>query len=187
MAKGDLVRTYGNERWRIADQTAAYLQVDRDVCRRAFYKEPLWLVSEVVDAVRSWEGDPDYDPERRIEQWAREVGAGVYDEDRRHGGNLVRIGTIAWEEFRRLVPERPKLGSEFDYHLYLVCVRLDEDKLGRHLTPSELDRFTRGFYAPGYRRDLETIPREVWVQLNSELEDEPPTTRRKRPPRRKAG
>ena len=181
------MRTYGNERWRIADQTAAYLQVDRDVCRRAFYGEPLGFVSEVVEAVCSWKDDPDYDPEELIESWARDVGAGVYDEERRHGGRLVSIGDIMGDQLLRFALNRPKLDGEYDYHLYLACVRLEEEKLGRQLTASELDRFTYNFYAPSYRRDLKTIPREVWVQLDSELEEEAPTTRRKRPPRRKAG
>src|SRR5215208_22328 len=76
-----------------------FLQVDRDVCRRAFYKEPLGLVSKVVYSVRSWEDDPVYDPEKLIESWARDVDAGVYDEDRRYGGDLVPIGDIARDEF----------------------------------------------------------------------------------------
>ena len=181
------MRTYGNERWRIADQTAAYLQVDRDVCRRAFYREPLGLVSEVVEAVCSWKDDPDYDLEELIESWARDESAGLYDEGRRHGGSLVPIGEIMGDQLLRLALNRPKMDGEYDYHLYLACVRLEEAKLGRQLTASELDRFTRSFYAPGYRRDLETIPREVWVRLNSELEEEAPTSSRKRPPRRKAG
>ncbi len=181
------MRAYGNERWRIADHTAAFLQIDRDVCRRAFYGEPLSLVSEVVDAVRSWEDDPDYDPEERIETWARDVGAGVYDEDRRDESGLVPVGEMVWSLFLRLAHERPDLDHEYDYHLYLVCVRLKEDKLGRQLTTSELDRFTRDFYAPSYRRDLEKIPKEQWDQLHSDLEHEEPSTRRKRPPRRRAG
>jgi hypothetical protein len=147
----------------------------------------LGLVSEVVEAVRSWEPDPDYDPEKLIESWARDVGAGVYDEDRRHGGDLVHVGDIAWDELRHLALKRPKLDHEYDYHLYLVCVRLEEEKLGRQLTSSELDRFTRSFYASSYRRDLEKIPREVWDQLDSELEQESPSARRKRAPRRRAG
>lgn len=181
------MKTYGNERWRIADQTAAFLQVDRDVCRRAFYGEPLGLVSEVVEAIHSWEDDPDYDPEKLIESWARDVGAGVYDEDRRHGGSLVHVGDIAEDLFRDLALKRPKLDGEYEYRLYLACVRLEEDKLGRQLMASELDRFTRSFNAPSYRRDLEAIPSEVWDELEAELEQEAPSARRKRPPRRRAG
>ena len=181
------MRAYGDERWRIADQTAAFLQVDRDVCRRAFYEEPLGFVSKVVDAVLSWTKDPDYDPEGLIERWARDEGVGVYDEERRRGGGLTPIRDIMGDQLLRLALNRPKLDGEYDYHLYLACVRLEEEKIGRQLTASELDRFTRDFYAPNYRRDLATIPREVWDQLDSELEEEAPSARRKRPPRRKAG
>ncbi len=175
-----------NDRWRIADQTAAFLSVDRDVCRRAFYEEPLGLVSEVVGWVRSWEDEPGYDPERMIEDWARDVGAGVFDEYRRHKSDLTHVGEILSGEFVRLAFERPELDGEYDYHLYLICVRLEEDRLGRRLTTSELDRFTRGFYAPSYLRDLGRIPKEHSDQLHSELEHEEPSTRRKRPPRRTA-
>jgi hypothetical protein len=181
------VRSYGNERWRIADHTAAFLQVDRDVCRRAFYRETLSLLSEVVESVCSWEVDPNYDPEKMIEEWARDVGAGVYDEDRPYEGDLAHVGEIVSGVFLRLAFERPELDDEYDYHLYLVCVRLEEDKLGRQLTPSELDRFTRNFYAPSYRRTLEKIPKEQWDQLHLELEHEESSTRRKRPLRRRAG
>jgi hypothetical protein len=157
------------------------------VCRRAFYGEPLSLVSEVVEAVRSWEDDPDYKPEELIENWARDVGAGVYDEVRRYGSDLVHVGEIVSVMFQRFALERPELDDEYDYHLYLVCMQLEEDKLGRQLTTSELDRFTRNFYAPSYRRDMEKIPKEQWDQLYSELGNEEPSTRRKRPPRRRAG
>jgi hypothetical protein len=186
--KGDVVGAFAfdNDRWRIADQTAAFLSVDRDVCRRAFYEEPLSLVSEVVGWIRSWEDEPGYDPERMIEGWARDVGAGVFDEDRRYKSDLTHVGEILSAEFTRLAFERPELDHEYDYHLYLICVRLEEDRLGRRLTTSELDRFTRRFYAPSYLRDLEKIPKEQWDQLHSELEHEEPRTRRKRPPRRTA-
>jgi hypothetical protein len=181
------VSTYGDERWRIADQTAAFLHVDRDVCRRAFYKEPLGFVSKVVDAVRSWRDDPDYDPESLIDSWARDEGVGVYDEDHSRGGGLTPIGDIMGDHLVRLALNRPRLDGEFEYHLYLACVRLEEAKLGRSLRASELDRFTRSFNAPTYRTELETIPKELWYELDSELEAEAPTARRKRPPRRRAG
>lgn len=177
---------FENERWKIADRTAAFLSVDRDACRRAFYAEPLSLISEVVECVRSWENDPDYDPERMIEDWARDVGAGVFDEGRRHKGDLTHAGRAASGEFLRLAFERPELDRENDYHLYLVCVRIEEERLGRQLTTSELDRFTRRFYAPSYRRNMEKVPKEQWDELHSELEHEEPRARHKRPPRRKA-
>ncbi len=67
-----------NERWKAADQAADLLSVDREVCRRAFYREPEERVHEVVRWVLSERDLPGYDPERTIEQWAREYGAGVY-------------------------------------------------------------------------------------------------------------
>jgi hypothetical protein len=185
-AGGDFVKADGNKRWKIADQTAAFLQVDRDVCRRAFYGEPLSLVSEVVGSVRSWKDDPNYDPEQMIEDWAREVRAGIFDEDRGYGSDLTHVGDILSGEFLRLAFRRPELDDDYEYHLYLICVRLEEDKLGRQLTTSELDQFTRRFYAPSYRRELGKTPKGQWDQLHSELNHEEPSPRRKRPPRRRA-
>lgn len=181
------MRAYDNERWRIADQTAAYLSVDRDVCRRAFHGESLSFISEVVESVRSWEDDPDYDPEKMIEDWAREVGAGVFDENRRGANGFTHVGDIVAHEFLRLAFKRPELNRSYDYHLYLICVRLEEDRIGRQLTTSELERFTRRFYAPNYRRDMERIPEERWNELHAELEHEDAHARKKRPPRRRAG
>ena len=177
---------FENERWRIADHTAAFLSVDRDVCRRAFYGETLNLISKVVECVRSWENDPDYDPERMIEDWARDEGAGVFDEDRRYRSDLTHVEKIASGEFLRLAFERPELDHKNDYHRYLVCVRIEEERVGRQLTTSELERFTRRFYAPSYRRNLDKIPKEQWDELHSELEHEEPRTHQKRLPRRKA-
>jgi hypothetical protein len=177
---------FDDERWRIADQTAAFLSVDRDVCRRAFYGEPLGLVSEVVRWVRSEKGAPDFDPEKMIIDWARDVGAGVFDEGRRRGRNLTRVGEIVAGEFVELAWRRPKLDHATEYGLFLVCVRVEESRVGRRLAPSELDRFTRSFNAASYRRDLESIPREQWDELHAELEYEEPRTRLKRPPYRRA-
>ena len=42
-----------NERWRVADQAADLLSVDRDVCRKAFHREPEERVREVVRWVLS--------------------------------------------------------------------------------------------------------------------------------------
>ena len=99
----------------------------------------------------------------------------------------MHVGEIVSGVFLPLAFERPELDDEYDYHLYLVCVQLEEDKQGRQLTPSELDRFTRNFNAPSYRRDLEKIPKEQWDHLYLELEHEEPSPRRKRPPRRRVG
>ena len=176
---------FENDRWRIADQTAAFLSIDRDACRRAFYAEPLSLVSEVVESVRSWENDPDYDPERMIEDSARDVGAGVFDEDRRYKSDLMHVAKIASGEFLRLAFERPELDKN-DYHLYLICVRIEEERLGRQLTTSELDRFTRRFYAPSYHRNMEKIPKEQWDELHWQLEHEEARAHQKQPPIRQA-
>jgi hypothetical protein len=157
------------------------------VCRRAFYEEPLSLVSEVVESVRSWEGDPSHDPEKMIEDWARDVDAGVFDEERRYKSDLTHVGEIMGGELLRLAFKRPELDRNYEYHLYLICVQLEEDRLGRQLMTSELERFTRRFYAPSYRRDLGNIPKERWDELHSELEHDNPRTRQKRPPRRRAG
>jgi predicted nuclease of restriction endonuclease-like RecB superfamily len=75
-----------NERWRTADRAADLLSVDREVCRRAFYREPEERVREVVQWVLSERDLPEHDPERMIERWALEHGAGVYSRDRRRGG-----------------------------------------------------------------------------------------------------
>ena len=37
-----------NERWKAADQAAGFLSVDREVCRRAFHREPEKRVYEVL-------------------------------------------------------------------------------------------------------------------------------------------
>ena len=85
---------FTNEEWRLADKAAAFLQVDRDVCRRAFHREPAHRVREVVQWVLSERNLPGYDPESMIEGWARDHGAGVYSGQRR-GGDLERIDGTA--------------------------------------------------------------------------------------------
>ena len=75
-----------NEDWGIADQVADFLCVDREACRRAFYREPEERVREVVRWVMSEQDLPEHDPERMIERWAREHGAGIYSRDRRRSG-----------------------------------------------------------------------------------------------------
>ena len=75
-----------NERWRVADRAADYLSVDREVCRRAFHRETEERVREVVRWILSERDLPEYDPERMIERWAREQGAGVYAPNPRTGG-----------------------------------------------------------------------------------------------------
>ena len=83
-----------NEGWRVVDRAADLLSVDRDVCRRAFYQEPEERVRDVIQQVLSERNLPGHDPERMIERWAREHGAGVYGENRRHG-SLEHVEDIA--------------------------------------------------------------------------------------------
>ena len=85
---------FTNEDWQLADKAAAFLQVDRDVCRRAFHREPAHRVREVVQWVLSERDLPDHDPESMIEGWARDHGAGVFS-DQRRGGDLERVDGIA--------------------------------------------------------------------------------------------
>ncbi len=75
-----------NERWRVADWAADFLSVDREVCRRAFHREPEERVREVVRWALSERDLAGRDPERMIERWAREQRAGVYSRDQRTGG-----------------------------------------------------------------------------------------------------
>ena len=83
-----------NEDWGVADRAADFLSVDRDVCRKAFYREPEERVREVVRWALAQAHLPGHDPERMIERWAREHGAGVYNHHRRRGG-LEQVGGIA--------------------------------------------------------------------------------------------
>ena len=83
-----------NERWRVADQAAALLSVDREVCRRAFYKEPEERVQEVLRWVISERDLPEQDPEGMIEQWAREQGAGVYGRSYHRSGGLEHLEEV---------------------------------------------------------------------------------------------
>ena len=75
-----------NERWRVADRAADFLSVDREVCRRAFHREPEKRVQEVVRWVLAERNLSEHDLERMIERWAREQGAGVYDQNHSTGG-----------------------------------------------------------------------------------------------------
>ena len=74
-----------NERWRVADQAAKLLSVDRDVCRRAFHKEPEERIYEVVLWILAERNLSEQDRELVIERWARKQGAGVYAQNRRQG------------------------------------------------------------------------------------------------------
>jgi hypothetical protein len=58
-----------SEDWQLADRAAAFLGVDRDVCRRAFHREPAYRVRAVVQRVLSERHLPGYDAEEAIEGW----------------------------------------------------------------------------------------------------------------------
>jgi hypothetical protein len=88
-----MTKTIESERWRVADRAANFLSVDREVCRRAFLREPEERVREVVRWVLSERDLPEHDPERMIERWAREQGAGVYDQNHSTGG-LERLEEV---------------------------------------------------------------------------------------------
>jgi hypothetical protein len=97
-----VTNTIQNEGWAVADRAADLLCVDREVCRRAFYREPEERVREVVRRVLSEQEDlPDPDLEWMIERWAREYGAGVYRRDRRCGGLEQVEGVLARAVFGR--------------------------------------------------------------------------------------
>ena len=85
---------YTSKEWQLADKAAAFLRVDRDVCRRAFHREPAHRVRGVVRWVLSERNLHGHDPESMIEGWARDHGAGVYSYQRR-GGDLERVDGIA--------------------------------------------------------------------------------------------
>jgi len=85
---------FANEEWRLADKAAAFLRVDREVCRRAFHREPAHRVREVVRWVLCEQNLPGHDPESMIEGWAREHRAGVYSDQRRRS-DLERIDGLA--------------------------------------------------------------------------------------------
>lgn len=82
-----------NEGWRVADEAADLLEVDREVCRRAFYQEPEERVCDVIKWILAERDLPEHDPERMIESWACEHGAGVYGKRQRRS-NLENIEGI---------------------------------------------------------------------------------------------
>ena len=80
-----MTNTIEIERWRVADRAADLLSVDREVCRRAFHREPEERVQEVVRWVLAERDLSEHDPERMIERWTREQDAGVYGQSHRTG------------------------------------------------------------------------------------------------------
>jgi hypothetical protein len=69
-----------NDDWQLADRAAAFLGVDRDVCRGAFHRELAYRVRAVVQRVLTERHLPGYVAEEAIEEWARERSARVYGE-----------------------------------------------------------------------------------------------------------
>jgi hypothetical protein len=83
-----------NEDWRLADKVAAFLRVDRDVRRRAFYREPEHRVRGVVRWVLRHRGLADHNRERMIEGWVRRSRPALRGESRR-SGDLEHDGELA--------------------------------------------------------------------------------------------
>ena len=90
-----------SEDWQRADRAAAFLGVDRDVCRRACHREPAYRVRAVVQRVLSERHLPGYDAEEAIEGWARGYSAGVYGAARRSGELERSGGTVKRAVFGR--------------------------------------------------------------------------------------
>jgi hypothetical protein len=85
---------FNSEDWRFAGKAAAFLGVDRDLCRRALHWEPACCVRALARRVLFGCNLPAYNPEQVIEEWARERRAGVYGAGRR-SGDLERARGIA--------------------------------------------------------------------------------------------
>lgn len=169
-----------NDEWRIPDQAASFLFADRDVCRKVFHREPLDRVVMVIDWILFNQDVLSYDLEGELIEWAIEYGAGVYGPNRRQG-DLESVGEILYHEISYGVlswieTERPGLTYAEECRIYFKRLRDKEENIGRQLTPSELDAFTRAFYAADYRKDLEKVSQEQWEELREELEERKPRT-----------
>jgi hypothetical protein len=119
---------------------ADLLSVDRDVCRRAFHREPKDRVREVVRWVlfeRDLSGHDN--PERMIEWWARDKRAGLYTEDRRRA-DLEHVGGGGDPNHIGL-----RLGSVGHSHTKLSC--LYPSVAGGHLKRSRA-QVSPFFWAP---------------------------------------
>lgn len=128
----------------------------------------------VVDWILSDQDTLSHDLEGELIRWAIEYDAGVYGPNRREG-NLECIGEILNHEisygaFSWIETERPGLTHTEEYRIYLKRLRDKEKSIGRQLTPSERDEFTRDFYASDYRRDMKKVSQEQWEELRDELE-----------------
>lgn len=88
----------------------------------------------------------------------------------------IDYGILSWIETKR-----PGLTHAEKYRIYLKRVHDREKSIGRRLTPSELERFTRAFNASDYHKDLEEISAEQWDELHTELENKRSTDRPEEP------
>jgi hypothetical protein len=61
----------------------------------------------------------------------------------RRRGELEHLGKIL-----------PRTDSGILYAQYMEALRAEERKIGRHLLPSELDRFAREYHAPEYGAEI---------------------------------
>lgn len=161
------INFHAGEEWRLPDLTAAYLSVDRDVCRRAFFGEPVHVICEAVGLISAGRDDPDRDPEEEITAWARERGAGVFGEKRHRNGGFQPAGRTAEDLLLQLVESRPALEPAAEYRLYLAGVQAEEGRIGRSMTPSELERFERRFHAASYKQNLAAVPPEPREEIEA--------------------
>jgi hypothetical protein len=61
----------------------------------------------------------------------------------RRRGELEHVGKVV-----------PRTDSGILYAQYMEALRTEERKIGRHLLPSELDRFAREYHAPEYGAEI---------------------------------
>jgi hypothetical protein len=61
----------------------------------------------------------------------------------RRRGELEHVGKVV-----------PRTDSGILYAQYMEVLRTEERKIGRHLLPSELDRFAREYHAPEYGAEI---------------------------------
>jgi hypothetical protein len=64
----------------------------------------------------------------------------------RRRGELEYVGKIV-----------PRTDSGILYAQYVEALKAEERKLGRHLLPSELDRFAREYHAPEYGAEVRRL------------------------------
>ena len=64
----------------------------------------------------------------------------------RRRGELEHVGSVV-----------PRTDSGILYAQYMEALRDEEQKMGRHLLPSELDRFAREYHAPEYGAEVRRL------------------------------